>query len=523
MGALNLDTIASGQLQPYQTSNDADAELESAMTGELVVDLSAGNHVLTGAEFTRAILFETTGNSIARSLTTPATQRLFVVQNSGSHALDVKTGSTTISVAIGDAAIFYTDGTTNGLITIVGSSGASGTAGGDLTGTYPNPTIKTSVALGGSPTTTTQSPGDNTTKISTTAFVAAAISAIVGGLVYKGLWNALTNSPTITSGVGTLGWFYKVGTAGTTTVDGISVWNVGDMLLFDGTVWDKIDGQISEVISVAGRTGVVVLSSADLTDGVTGSGGAVVLATGPTMTNPIVGTQTLGDNTTKAASTAFVTAAIGAGAPPSGTAGGDLTGTYPNPTITAAAVTLAKMANLAASSIIGNNTGSPATPLALTAAQVKTLLAIASGDVSGLATSATTDTTNASNISSGTLAAARVGAIRMYISTFLAGLQTSATQRILRYHVAIAMTWPSSGSKASASAASTGTPVFTVKQNGSSIGTITFTTSATGVVAVTGGPLTFAVDDVIDIFGPASPDATLADIAITLATTAAGA
>lgn len=43
-------------------------------------------------------------------------------------------------------------------------------------------------------------------------------------------------------------------------------------------------------------------------------------------------------------------------------------------TIQAGAVSLAKMANLAANSIIGNNTGSPATPIALTVAQVNTLL-----------------------------------------------------------------------------------------------------------------------------------------------------
>lgn len=77
-------------------------------------------------------------------------------------------------------------------------------------------------------------------------------------------------------------------------------------------------------------------------------------------------------------------------------------------TIDAGAVTVSKMANLAASTILGNNTGGAAAPIALTVAQVKTLLAIAAGDVSGLAAVATSG--SASDLSTGTLAAARLPA-----------------------------------------------------------------------------------------------------------------
>jgi len=90
--------------------------------------------------------------------------------------------------------------------------------------------------------------------------------AVLGGLNYKGVWNAYTNTPALASGVGNKGYFYKVDVAGSTNIDGITQWNIGDSITFNGTTWDKIDGVASEVTSVAGRTGNVVLSVADVSN-----------------------------------------------------------------------------------------------------------------------------------------------------------------------------------------------------------------------------------------------------------------
>ena len=68
----------------------------------------------------------------------------------------------------------------------------------------------------------------------------------------------------------------------------------------------------------------------------------------------------------------------------SGSATDLTTGTLPIARVADGAVTLAKMANLNANSIMGNNTGSPATPLALTAAQATSILDVATAALKGL-------------------------------------------------------------------------------------------------------------------------------------------
>lgn len=70
----------------------------------------------------------------------------------------------------------------------------------------------------------------------------SSITNDIGALNYKGTWNASTNTPALASGVGTKGDYYVVSVAGSTTLDGISTWGVGDWVAFNGTAWQRVDG-----------------------------------------------------------------------------------------------------------------------------------------------------------------------------------------------------------------------------------------------------------------------------------------
>lgn len=66
---------------------------------------------------------------------------------------------------------------------------------------------------------------------------ADATGEVIDLLNYRGVWNASTNSPTLADGTGTKGYFYKVTTAGSTTLDDVTSWAVNDYAVFDGENW----------------------------------------------------------------------------------------------------------------------------------------------------------------------------------------------------------------------------------------------------------------------------------------------
>jgi hypothetical protein len=96
--------------------------------------------------------------------------------------------------------------------------------------------------------------------LDTLASLQAQIDAL-NVLTYEGTWDASTNTPTLASGVGEPGDYYIVSVAGSTDLDGITDWQPGDWVIFNGTVWQKIDqswataGVNNNITSMTGITG----------------------------------------------------------------------------------------------------------------------------------------------------------------------------------------------------------------------------------------------------------------------------
>ncbi|MDR3736091.1 MAG: hypothetical protein P4L10_11210 [Acidobacteriaceae bacterium] len=131
-----------------------------------------------------------------------------------------------------------------------------------------------------------------TTGVSGVLPIANLPASVIGSNHYIGTWNAATNTPTITSatapgGAAPIGSYYVVSVAGTPTIDGVSVWGIGDWIIWDGTRWDKLDGQANPVSSVNGQQGAVLVQPQ-----IAANAGEVL--TGPTALGGAPGTLNVG-------------------------------------------------------------------------------------------------------------------------------------------------------------------------------------------------------------------------------------
>ncbi len=90
-------------------------------------------------------------------------------------------------------------------------------------------------------------------------------------MVYKGLWDATTNSPSLSNAVGTAGHVYKISNSGGQYYVGNrfgivdTLWD-NDFIIYNGSAWE-VSGETNNVKSINGQQGIVTLTTSNISEG----------------------------------------------------------------------------------------------------------------------------------------------------------------------------------------------------------------------------------------------------------------
>lgn len=262
-----LQTDGTG-ITSWQTVSGSGTVTSVGFTGDGVVY----NTSVTGAPVT-------TSGTFAPSLV-PTSQYFFLGSVlTGSHAplyqqvpyagLTGTPAGIVIGSQTGSAGQFVTGANSSGVLQFGTPAGAVTSVSGDGSSISVSPTtgatvvsVLTSAAFPGSPTTTTQSLGDSSTKVATTAFTAAGLAALNPiESVDAATTTILPNTPTYNNGTAGVGATLTAGSNTTLTVDGFTGSAIGQYFLVKNQATSANNG-IYQLTTVGSGSAAWVLTRA---------------------------------------------------------------------------------------------------------------------------------------------------------------------------------------------------------------------------------------------------------------------
>jgi hypothetical protein len=257
--------------------------------------------------------------------------------------------------------------------------------------------------FGSSPIAPTPAAGDRSTTVPTTAWVYQLFDTVNYKPAAYGATTTTLPTYVYANGVAGVGATITFTANGPLTTDGVTYSVVGQNVLVKNETGGNApyNGLYSvQTVGVALVSPTVLVRNLEM-----GTPGEFTNALVSILNGTTLGGQTWQQTATiTTIGSDNVTFAVYSGAPVTLTLTGDVTGSGTGSfatTITNSAVTLAKMANMATASFLGRNTAGTGAPEVLSPNTVKSILAIANTDVSGLGTASTlpfdTDGTLAAN------------------------------------------------------------------------------------------------------------------------------